>query len=261
MELIPSMWQLCMYRVEHFHPILMNNLVNLLVCYCPCLVNMLLLVIFYFRINEPVMFKALIEQFNLIQRVNISTHVAGNTWLGINPWRRVSDFHPYWLLCESDHCAVIFNISCVSIGAVRKSITYWKWKSLDVPSVQSDISKAFHQLSPPDLSSAVEFYNDTRGVLLTNTPLRNHGRWLSERINLGLRRNSLNTNDCGGSVTGHINKQDRNLIKYHWMSKGIHTTTFWIPSRKISFRIKIANAQSSKYLYGICDNLLNLGKR
>ena len=79
MELIPSMWQLCMYRVEHFHPILMNNLVNLLVCYCPCLVNMLLLVIFNFRINEPVMFKALIEQFNLIQHVNISTHAAGNT--------------------------------------------------------------------------------------------------------------------------------------------------------------------------------------
>ena len=79
MELIPSVWQLCMYRVEHFHPILMNNLVNLLVCYCPCLVNMLLLVIFNFRINEPVMFKALIEQFNLIQHVNISTHVAGNT--------------------------------------------------------------------------------------------------------------------------------------------------------------------------------------
>ena len=40
---------------------------------------MLLLVIFNFRINEPVMFKALIEQFNLIQHVNISTHVAGNT--------------------------------------------------------------------------------------------------------------------------------------------------------------------------------------
>ena len=68
-----------MYRVEHFHPILMNNLVNLLVCYCPCLVNMFLLVIFNFRINEPVMFKALIEQFDLIQHVNISRHVAGNT--------------------------------------------------------------------------------------------------------------------------------------------------------------------------------------
>ena len=79
MELIPSIWQLCMYRVEPFHPILINNLVNLLVCYCPCPVNMLLLVIFHFRINEPVMFKALIEQFNLIQHVNISTHVAGNT--------------------------------------------------------------------------------------------------------------------------------------------------------------------------------------
>ena len=60
----------------------MSNLINLLVYYWPCLVN--IVGDFNFRINDPVdvntaQFKALIEQFNSIQRVNLSTHVAGNT--------------------------------------------------------------------------------------------------------------------------------------------------------------------------------------
>ena len=123
------------------------------------------------------MFKALIEQFNLIQHVNISTHVAGNTRdLALTRDDVSVTSIPTDYSVNLTTVLLSLNISCVSTGAVRKSIAYWKWKSLDVPSIQSDMSKAFHQLSPPDLSSAVEFYNDTRGVLLTNTPLRNHWR-------------------------------------------------------------------------------------
>ena len=104
---------------------------------------------FNFRINEPAdvnaaKFKALIEQFNLIQHVNLSTHVAGNTLDLILTCDDVSVTHIHTAhSVNSDHCAVRFHLSCVSPGTVKKSITYRKWKAIDITSVQSDIAGAF----------------------------------------------------------------------------------------------------------------------
>ena len=122
---------------------------------------------FNFRINEPTdvnaaKFKALIEQFNLIQHVNLSTHVAGNTLDLILTCDDVSVTHIHTdHSVNSDRCAVLFHLWCVSPGTVRKSITYRKWKAVDIASVQSDISGAFIDFSHHDLSSAIGFYNDT----------------------------------------------------------------------------------------------------
>ena len=70
---------------------------------------------FNFRINEPAdvnaaKFKALIEQFNLIQHVNLSTHVAGNTFYLILTCDDVSviDIHTDHSV-NSDKCAVLFH--------------------------------------------------------------------------------------------------------------------------------------------------------
>ena len=84
---------------------------------------------FNFRINEPAdvnsaKCKALIEQFNLIQHFNLSTHVAGNTLDLILTCDDVSVTHIHTdHSVNSDHCAVLFHLSCVSPGTVRKSIT------------------------------------------------------------------------------------------------------------------------------------------
>ena len=85
---------------------------------------------FNFRINEPTdvnaaKFNVLTEQFNLIQHVNLSTHIAGNTFDLVLTCDDVSStsIHTDHSV-NSDHCAVLFNWSYVSPGTVRKSITY-----------------------------------------------------------------------------------------------------------------------------------------
>ena len=100
---------------------------------------------FNFRINDPTdihaaKFKALTEQFNLIQHVSIPTHDAGNTLdlvLTRDDLSVSSIFTDHSV--KSDHSAVLFTISCASPDVVKKSITYRKWKSIDVSSVQADI--------------------------------------------------------------------------------------------------------------------------
>ena len=75
---------------------------------------------FNFRIKEPAdvnaaKFKALIEKFNLIQYVNVSTHVAcwKYPWLHINLRRRVNYSYPYWSLCQLwPLCCSISFIMC-----------------------------------------------------------------------------------------------------------------------------------------------------
>ena len=141
--------------------------------------------------------------FPVIQHINLSTHVAGNTLDLILTCDDVSMTHIHTdHSFNSDHCAVLFHLSCVSPGTVRKSITYRKWKAVDIASVQSDISGAFIDFSPHDLSSAKWFYNDTLADIVEKHARKNHGLWLSEQTNLGIRRNFLLKNGCGVNVKG-----------------------------------------------------------
>ena len=68
----------------------------------------------------------------------------------------------------SDHSAVLFTISCASPGVVKKSITYRKWKSIDVSSVQADISDAFEDLAYQNIDTAVRTYNSTLADIIDN---------------------------------------------------------------------------------------------
>ena len=69
---------------------------------------------------------------------------------------------------KSDHCAVLFTISCASPGVVKKSITYRKWKSIDVLSVWADISDAFEDFAYQNFDTAVRTYNSTLADIIDN---------------------------------------------------------------------------------------------
>ena len=155
MEQIPFTWPLCMYdHCGTFSSDFDNKFSEL--------TGVLLSLS-----GKHVIVKALIEQFNLIQHVNLSTHVAENTLDLISTCDDLSVNHIHSdHSVNSDHCAVLIHISCVSPGTVRKSFSYRKWISVDIASVQSDISGAFIEFSPHDLSSAIGFYNDTQADIV-----------------------------------------------------------------------------------------------
>ena len=77
-----------------------------------------------------------VDMFSWVQHVSIPTHDAGNTLdlvLTRDDLSVSSIFTDHSV--TSDHSAVLFTISCASPGVVKKSITYRKWKSIDVSSV------------------------------------------------------------------------------------------------------------------------------
>ena len=106
--------KLCMQPLEHFHPILMTNVVNLLTSS----VKHVIVNEFTFWISEPAdvnadKFKALIERFDLFHQTNLSTHVAGNT---LDLVLTCSDVSVASLHNDhSDHCAVAINLSYVPL--------------------------------------------------------------------------------------------------------------------------------------------------
>ena len=129
---------------------------------------------FNFRINDPTdthvaKFKALTEQFNLIQHVSIPTHDAGNTLdlvLTRNDLSVSSIFTDHSV--KSGHSAVLFTIYCASPGVVKKSITYRKWKSIDVSSVRALDSDAFEDFAYQNIDTAVRTYNSTLADIIDN---------------------------------------------------------------------------------------------
>ena len=105
-------------------------------------------------------FKALLNQYNLSQHVTIPIHTAGNTLdliitrncLLVTGLKSVQSV-------DSDHFALIFNLSFQFPDAVKITITYRNWKSVDISVLRSDIAKAFDGFTTQDPESAVESYN------------------------------------------------------------------------------------------------------
>ena len=86
-------------------------------------------------------FKSLLDQHNLAQHVDEPTHIAGNTLDLVITSRdlNVNDVRTDHSI-TSDHFSVLFSLTIPSPGSVRKTITYRKWKSIDVNQVREDIS-------------------------------------------------------------------------------------------------------------------------
>ena len=68
---------------------------------------------------------------------------------------------------------------------------------------------------------------------------KNHGLWLSEQTDRGIRRNFLLKKGCGVNVKGNTKTLHWNLISYCWRSSRINITTFLTQPRKITSRIKL----------------------
>ena len=60
---------------------------------------------------------------------------------------------------DSDHFALIFNLSFQSPGAVERTITNRNWKSVDISVLRSDIANVFDGFTTQGPESAVESYN------------------------------------------------------------------------------------------------------
>ena len=73
-------------------------------------------------------FKALLNQYNLSQHVTIPTDTAGNT---------------LDLVITRSDLLVTGLKSFQSPGAVKRTITFRNWKSVDISILRSDIAKAF----------------------------------------------------------------------------------------------------------------------
>ena len=102
-------------------------------------------------------FKALLNQHNLLQHVNIPTHTAGNTLdLVITRNDLVVTGLKSDQSVDSDH---ISKQNGQSSGAVKRTITYRNWTSVDISVLSSDIEKAFDGFTTQDPESAVKSYN------------------------------------------------------------------------------------------------------
>ena len=102
--------------------------------------------------------QGLTRSVDLSQPVTIPKHTAGNTLhLVISKSDLLVAGLKYGQSVDSGHCALIFDLSYP--GAVKRTITYRNWKSVDISVLRNDITKAFGGFTTQDPESAVEIYN------------------------------------------------------------------------------------------------------
>ena len=203
-------------------------------------------------------FKALLNQYNLSQHVTIPTHTAGNT-LDLVITR--SDLLVTGLKSDqsvdSDHFALIFNLSFQSPGAVKRTITYRNWKSVDIPVLRSDIAKAFDGFTTQDPESAVESYNSVlKDIVDKHAPeksrvivVRADAPWYtSELVKEKRLRRKLERKYDKTKLAVDKERLDNQRNIYNYLLT---------QAKQDYFKTKIETAETSKDLYKVCDNLLN----
>ena len=199
-------------------------------------------------------FKALLNQYNLLQHVTIPTHTAGNT-LDLVITR--NDLLVTGLQSDqsvdSDHFALIFSLSFQSPGAVKRTITYRNWKSVDISVLHSDITKAFDGFTTQDPESAVESYNSVlKDIVDKHAPEKSRvivALWYtSELVKEKRLRRKLERkyNKTKLAVDKERLDHQRNIYN-HLLTQ----------ANQDYFKTKIETAETSKDLYKVCDNLLN----
>ena len=66
----------------------------------------------------------------------------------------ICQFNFYWSFCEiRPQCCTFYHFLCIP-WLVKKSISYRKWKSIDVSSVQADVSDAFEDFAYQKIDTA-----------------------------------------------------------------------------------------------------------
>ena len=105
-------------------------------------------------------FLELLDRYNLIQHVKISTHREGNTLdlVITNDDLSVTDIHTDHSV-PSDHYCVLFQVSAPSSAVPKQKITYRKWKAVDPLSFSTAIGDHFADYAPTTVEDAVSSYN------------------------------------------------------------------------------------------------------
>ena len=136
-------------------------------------------------------------------------------------------------------------------------MTYQKWKSVDIASVQSDISGAFHEFSPHDLSSAIGFYNDTLVDFVEKyapqKTVRADKPWYTAEFSAEKRLRRK----CERKYKITQLESDKLLLK----EQRNKCDNLLNSTKKDYIKNKIENVQSSTDLHKICDKLLNREQR
>ena len=139
---------------------------------------MLILGDFNFHVDDPSntyakKFLETISLFDLIQHVKIQTHTAGHI-LDLVMSRDdllieniISDSS-----INSDHFAILFQLSIPCPPRPRSVITYRNWKQVYFPTFDNDVSSRFLQF-PPSLNEGVsQYYSRTLEIVDKHAPLK-----------------------------------------------------------------------------------------
>ena len=156
-----------------------------------------------------------------------------------------------------NHFALIFNLSFQSPGAVKRTITYRNWKSVDISVLRSDIAKAFDGFTTQDPESAVESYNSVlKDIVDKHAPeksrvivVRADAPWYTSELvkEKRLRR----------KLERKYNKTKLAVDKEHLDHQRNIYNHLLTQAKQDYFKTKIETAETSKDLYKVCDNLLN----
>ena len=234
--------------------------------------KLLLLGDFNFHVEDPSdthaqRFVKLLESYNLKQHVTIATHEKGHT-LDLVITRSdelcISDIQINNSV-PSDHSAVIFDLPLKSPGPPSKTITYRKWKDLDIAALTCDIDEssltsADVRSSWTSVSEAVQQYDDTlkhiidkhAPVITKEVKIRPNTSWYTSDIAQEKRKRRKLERKWRKSRL----QVDRDIFK----SQRLHVTSLITKAKQVHYSEKIQNATNHKELYGVCNELLNKKK-
>ena len=206
--------------------------------------------------------KSLLEQFDLLQHVDIPTHKAGNT---LDLVITKSDLSVKGLhtdtSVDSDHYAVLFTLSVASPGLHKQTLTYRSWRSVDYAALQSDIKEVFHNDTEcSNVESLVTHYNNalkditdkhapekTKEVIIRpDSPWYNSTLAKEKRLRRKYEHKYKRTNLA---IDKELYCAQRD--KYNCLLK---------TSKQEYYRSKIESADTTKELFKICNNLLSRDK-
>ena len=142
---------------------------------------------------DAIIFQDLLESFSLQQHVSSPTHSSGHT-LDLFITRqtdRIIRIPPYTDRYLSDHASILCDIQFDKPSLTVKSVTYRKWKLVNVSSLNHDIAMSDLCANPSnDLDGLVACYNNTLKALFdkhappkTRTiTVRPRVPWLNEQL-------------------------------------------------------------------------------
>ena len=184
--------------------------------------------------------KSLLEQFDLVQHVNIPTHTAGNTLdLVISKGDILVKDIRTDLSVSSDHFAVLFTLSSPSPGLPKQTVSYRSWRSVDHDKLRKDIGDAFSNFTCSDVESALHHYNEVlQNIVDTHAPektrvvtIRPEASWYNSKLaeEKRLKRKYERR---------YITKADLPLIGNFTVISGRNIITCWIQPNRNTLKIK-----------------------